>query len=458
MRNAMRRTGSRSSFSNSSSPLTLPSVTSRSESPAPLPDRKGGRTGPLHLVYHGKGKGRTLSIVGATTGRIYSGHALCGLLAPDNPVRLCAIWLCEQPVFDNTVLFVIIVNSAFLAVSPPTGGGPINEVWSHMLELWFTILFTIELSIKVLAMGFAGREGTYLADGWNRLDCTVVLLGWAPYIFPSLANLSAIRSLRALRPLRTINQLPGLRRQARTLFDSLPKLSDVAMLGVFMLALFGVLGLQLFKGALRSRCYALSPPPPPAPLLHLVNGVPIDVPAPSPPTAAVAAQQAFLDASALGSRARMAAPVGVAPLDEDDFVCNDGGVPGAQGTCEPGEVCLYYGHNPAYGTESFDSITAACMTIFQCVTLEGWVDVMCARRPLHCVTHWKCELRAPPPAARVPRLCLSRRPQHTPPSAHTALCTHRPQPSAHTALSASCTALILCAHSPDAACLMVEVP
>lgn len=72
MRNAMRRTGSRSSFSNSSSPLTLPSVTSRSESPAPLPDRKGGRTGPLHLVYHGKGKGRTLSIVGATTGRIYS--------------------------------------------------------------------------------------------------------------------------------------------------------------------------------------------------------------------------------------------------------------------------------------------------------------------------------------------------------------------------------------------------
>ena len=150
--------------------------------------------------------------------------------------------------------------------------------------------------------------------------------------------------------------------------------------------------------------------------------------------------------------------MGVAQLDEDDFVCNDGGVPGAQGTCEPGEVCLYYGHNPAYGTESFDSITAACMTIFQCVTLEGWVDVMCARRPLHCVTHWKCELRAPPPAARVPRLCLSRRPQHTPPSAHTALCTHRPQPSAHTALSASRTALILCAHSPDAACLMVEVP
>jgi hypothetical protein len=97
----------------------------------------------------------------------------------------------------------------------------------------------------------------------------------------------------------------------------------------------------------------------------------------------VAAQQALLDAAALGSRARLAAPVGVAPLDEDDFVCSDGGVPGAQGTCEPGEVCLYYGYNPAYGTESFDSITAACMTIFQCVTLEGWVDVMCARRPQH---------------------------------------------------------------------------
>ena len=80
-----------------------------------------------------------------------------------------------------------------------------------------------------------------------------------------------------------------------------------------------------------------------------------------------------LNATAL---ARADGRYGVEPLDEDDYVCSDAGSPGGQGTCSDGESCLYYGYNPARGTMSFDSILPACMTIFQCVTLEGWVDVM----------------------------------------------------------------------------------
>ena len=121
------------------------------------------------------------------------------------------------------------------------------------LELAFNVLFTIELTIKSTAMGFSGHPGSYLSDGWNRLDCLVVVMGWLPYLIPSLNNLSAIRSLRALRPLRSINQLPGLRRQVVTLIDSLPKMNDVALLFAFMLLLYGVLGLQLFRNALSMR-------------------------------------------------------------------------------------------------------------------------------------------------------------------------------------------------------------
>ena len=47
-----------------------------------------------------------------------------------------------------------------------------------------------------------------------------------------------------------------------------------------------------------------------------------------------------------------------------------------RGSCEVGEVCRFYGENPLYGTMSFDSIIGAWMTIFQCITLEGWVDVL----------------------------------------------------------------------------------
>ena len=37
---------------------------------------------------------------------------------------------------------------------------------------------------------------------------------------------------------------------------------------------------------------------------------------------------------------------------------------------------MYYGENPVHGTISFDSIGWAWVTLFQCVTMEGWVDVM----------------------------------------------------------------------------------
>ena len=57
-------------------------------------------------------------------------------------------------------------------------------------------------------------------------------------------------------------------------------------------------------------------------------------------------------------------------------MCSDGEVSGGQGTCDEGQVCLFYGQNPVENTANFDTILWAWMTIFQCVTLEGWVDVM----------------------------------------------------------------------------------
>ena len=40
------------------------------------------------------------------------------------------------------------------------------------------------------------------------------------------------------------------------------------------------------------------------------------------------------------------------------------------------QACKYYGVNPLHGVISFDDIGSAWMTIYQCVTLEGWTDVL----------------------------------------------------------------------------------
>ena len=52
-------------------------------------------------------------------------------------------------------------------------------------------------------------------------------------------------------------------------------------------------------------------------------------------------------------------------------------VAGEPSSCDAGSSCVYYGENPVHGTISFDSIGWAWVTLFQCVTMEGWVDVMC---------------------------------------------------------------------------------
>jgi len=47
------------------------------------------------------------------------------------------------------------------------------------------------------------------------------------------------------------------------------------------------------------------------------------------------------------------------------FVC-----PAGQSVCEPGWV------GPKYGIIGFDTILFAMLTVFQCITMEGWTTVM----------------------------------------------------------------------------------
>ena len=97
--------------------------------------------------------------------------------------------------------------------------------------------------------------------------------------------------------------------QVATILDSLPKLADVAALSAFILIMFGVLGVQLFKGLLLYRCYE-------------------------------------------GEGTQL-------PIDAEYGVCSDNGQLNSQGTCGVGESCRFYGVNPVSGTISFDTITWA---------------------------------------------------------------------------------------------------
>ncbi|KAJ1639567.1 Ion transport protein-domain-containing protein, partial [Pavlovales sp. CCMP2436] len=186
----------------------------------------------------------------APSGNVFQGSSI-GLGVWESP-RKELIALVEWVWFDRIVLLLIVFNCALLALQGPS---PDTDVASSILTLYFQVLFTLELVVKVGASGFIANNTAYVWDPWNVLDLTVVITGWMPYISPSSSNVSAIRSIRALRPLRSIKRMPGVKALVDTMVLSASGLANVAMLCAFIFLVFGILGMQLFEGTLRFHCF-----------------------------------------------------------------------------------------------------------------------------------------------------------------------------------------------------------
>ncbi|KFQ05128.1 Voltage-dependent N-type calcium channel subunit alpha-1B, partial [Haliaeetus albicilla] len=56
-----------------------------------------------------------------------------------------------------------------------------------------------------------------------------------------------------------------------------------------------------------------------------------------------------------------------------DFPCGE--EPPAR-QCESGTTCREYWQGPNYGITNFDNILFAVLTVFQCITMEGWTDIL----------------------------------------------------------------------------------
>lgn len=182
----------------------------------------------------------------------YATVSLC-CLSVTNPLRNRIIQIVAvNPWFDRFILFVIVVNCFFLALD--------NE-WdlitpnSDKIDFVFLIIYTLEMALKIIAMGFFMRPHSYLRDSWNILDFAVVVLGWVSLVFDQ-GDISAIKVIRILRPLRTINQIPNMSSLVSTILNSLPIMFDVMILFFFMLIMFGTIATQLLGGKLLKRCMA----------------------------------------------------------------------------------------------------------------------------------------------------------------------------------------------------------
>ncbi|CAH2060517.1 unnamed protein product, partial [Iphiclides podalirius] len=247
-----------------------------------------------------------------------------------NPLRKLCYDIVEWKPFEYMILTTIFANCIALAVFTPYPSGDTNNT-NQILEKveWvFMVIFTGECIMKIIAYGFLFHPGAYLRNTWNSLDFTIVTIGIVSmvlqYISKDSFDVKALRAFRVLRPLRLVSGVPSLQIVLNSILKAMIPLFHIAFLVLFVIIIYAIIGLELFAGVLHDTCF-------------------------------------YNDTK---------------EMVEDPSACSRDPDVGFQ--CEEGQICTDYWQGPNYGITNFDNIGYSMLTVFQCITLEGWTDIMYA--------------------------------------------------------------------------------
>uniref|UniRef100_A0A9J7YVD8 Calcium channel, voltage-dependent, R type, alpha 1E subunit a n=1 Tax=Cyprinus carpio carpio TaxID=630221 RepID=A0A9J7YVD8_CYPCA len=178
-------------------------------------------------------------------------------------------------------------------------------------------MFCFEAGIKIIALGFVFHKGSYLRNGWNVMDFIVVLSGIlataGAHMNISL-DLRTLRAVRVLRPLKLVSGIPSLQIVLKSIMKAMVPLLQIGLLLFFAILMFAIIGLEFYSGRLHKRCVR-------------------------------------------------------ADSSEIDFPC------GAK-NCPENYNCTGPFPGPNDGITQFDNILFSILTVFQCITMEGWTAVL----------------------------------------------------------------------------------
>ncbi|VDN55695.1 unnamed protein product [Dracunculus medinensis] len=258
-------------------------------------------------------------------------------LTLSNPLRKACISIVEWRPFEWLILFMICANCIALAVYQPypAQDSDTKNTILEQIEYLFIIVFTIECILKVIALGFLFHPGAYLRNAWNILDFIIVVIGLVSTALSRMNiqgfDVKALRAFRVLRPLRLVSGVPSLQVVLNAILRAMIPLLHIALLVMFVIIIYAIIGLELFCGKLHSTC---------------------------------------LDPATGQLAQHTPSPCGFA---SSAFHCQPNGhYEGVQWICTSNTSW----QGPNNGITNFDNFGLAMLTVFQCVSLEGWTDVM----------------------------------------------------------------------------------
>uniref|UniRef100_A0A8C4XV19 Voltage-dependent N-type calcium channel subunit alpha n=1 Tax=Falco tinnunculus TaxID=100819 RepID=A0A8C4XV19_FALTI len=241
------------------------------------------------------------------------------IFSEDNVIRKYAKRITEWPYPFREA--TIIANCIVLALEQHLPDGdktPMSERLDDT-EPYFIGIFCFEAGIKIIALGFVFHKGSYLRNGWNVMDFVVVLTGILATAGTDF-DLRTLRAVRVLRPLKLVSGIPSLQVVLKSIMKAMVPLLQIGLLLFFAIVMFAIIGLEFYMGKFHKTCFS--------------NETGDEV---------------------------------------GDFPCGE--EPPAR-QCESGTTCREYWQGPNYGITNFDNILFAVLTVFQCITMEGWTDIL----------------------------------------------------------------------------------
>lgn len=121
---------------------------------------------------------------------------------------------------------------------------------SDQIDKIFNYLFIIEMSFKLVAMGFCMDENSYLRDEWNQLDFFIVTSSIVDMMLADmeLSAMKILRMLRVLRPLRFLTHNIELKLLVNALIGSLGGIFNVLIVVAVVFLIYAIFGVSLYSG------------------------------------------------------------------------------------------------------------------------------------------------------------------------------------------------------------------
>ncbi|XP_070165295.1 voltage-dependent calcium channel type A subunit alpha-1 isoform X14 [Polyergus mexicanus] len=258
------------------------------------------------------------------------------ILSEDNCIRKHTRFIIEWPPFEYAVLLTIIANCVVLALEEhlPSSDKTILAQKLESTEIYFLGIFCVEATLKILALGFVLHRGSYLRNIWNIMDFFVVVTGIVTAFSQGISldmDLRTLRAIRVLRPLKLVSGIPSLQVVLKSIIKAMAPLLQIGLLVLFAIVIFAIIGLEFYSGTLHKTCFSL------------------------------------MDMS-------------IVKEGEQASPCNTdikADAPAGANVCNPNiSACREGWEGPNAGITSFDNIGFAMLTVFQCITMEGWTAIL----------------------------------------------------------------------------------